>query len=250
MQIWPAIDILGGRCVRLQQGDYQRETVFGEDPLAMAGHWVEQGAECLHLVDLDGARDGHIVNREVIRDIVQAVPVPCELGGGVRDEETIAAWLELGLDRLVVGTRALQDADWFRRMVRQYPRRLVLGIDARDGRVATEGWLQTSNVSAVELARSMTDEPLAAIVYTDISRDGMLAGPNFDSMAAMREAVACPLVASGGVTELEDIVRLARLGMEGCIIGRALYEGQLSLPAALAAVRDRRLPAGGASRSD
>ena len=249
MQIWPAIDILEGRCVRLQQGDYQRETVFGEDPLAVARHWVEQGAECLHLVDLDGARDGQVVNRDVIRAIVQGVSVPCQLGGGIRDEATIATWLESGLDRLVVGTRALQDADWFRGMVRQYPRRLVLGIDARSGRVATDGWLNTSDVSAVELARSLSAEPLAAIVYTDISRDGMLSGPNLDAMAAMRAAVARPLIASGGVTEVEDVVRLARLGVDGCIIGRALYEGRLSLPAALDAVRDRRLPAGGASRS-
>lgn len=250
MQIWPAIDILGGRCVRLQQGDYQRETVFGEDPLAMARHWVEQGAECLHLVDLDGARQGAVVNRDVICAIVETVAVPCELGGGVRDEGTIAEWFSLGLNRLVVGTRALQDRDWFRRMTQQHPQRLVLGIDARDGRVATEGWLETSTVSAVELARSLAEEPLAAIVYTDIGRDGMLAGPNLDAMAAMREAVACPLIASGGVTELDDVVQLARLGVDGCIIGRALYEGRLSLPAALAAARERRLPAGGASRSD
>jgi phosphoribosylformimino-5-aminoimidazole carboxamide ribotide isomerase len=250
MQIWPAIDILEGRCVRLQQGDYQRETVFGDDPVAMARHWVEQGAECLHLVDLDGARDGRVINRQVIQAIVQAISVPCELGGGIRDDATIAAWLELGLDRLVVGTRALQDAEWFRDVVRRYPRRLVLGIDARSGRVATDGWLNTSDVSAVELARMFEAEPIAAIIYTDISKDGMLSGPNLDAMAAMRDAVRCPLIASGGVTELEDVVRLAILGVDGCIIGRALYEGRLELPAALAALRERRIAAGGPSRSD
>jgi phosphoribosylformimino-5-aminoimidazole carboxamide ribotide isomerase len=250
MQIWPAIDILGGRCVRLQQGDYHRETVFGDDPLAMARGWVEQGAECLHLVDLDGARDGQVTNRQAIERVVKAVSVPCELGGGIRDEATIRAWLELGLDRLVVGTRALRDADWFRRMVRAFPRRLALGIDARDGRAATDGWLNTSDVSATDLARSFQGEPIASIIYTDISKDGMLSGPNLSAMAAMKEAVDCPVVASGGITALADVVQLAEIGMDGCIIGRALYEGRLSLPAALAALRERRATAGGASGSE
>ena len=182
MQIWPAIDILKGRCVRLQQGDYQRETIFAEDPVAVAEQWVAQGAECLHLVDLDGARDGHVINRQVIQAIVQAVPVPCELGGGIRDEATIEAWLEIGLAQLVVGTRALQDSDWFRRMTHRFPRRLALGIDARQGRAATDGWLKTSEMAATDLARSFQTEPVASIIYTDIGKDGMLAGPNLDAM--------------------------------------------------------------------
>lgn len=152
MQIWPAIDLRGGKCVRLQQGDYARETVFGEDPAAMARQWVEQGAECLHLVDLDGARDGWPVNFDSVRAILKAVTVPCELGGGIRDEQTIARWFELGLSRLVVGTRALTEPDWFRRMCQRFPGRLALGIDARGGRVATGGWLETSQMAATDLA--------------------------------------------------------------------------------------------------
>jgi phosphoribosylformimino-5-aminoimidazole carboxamide ribotide isomerase len=239
VQIWPAIDLRGGKCVRLQQGDYQRETVFGEDPAAMARHWADQGAECLHLVDLDGARDGIPRNLPSIRAIREAVDVPCELGGGIRNEETIQELLEQGLDRLVVGTSALEQPDWFRRVCRRFPGRLVLGIDARDGRVATDGWLRTSDVSATELARQFAGEPLAAIVYTDIATDGMLSGPNVAAMAQMQAAVNLPVVASGGVTAVEDVRRLAAVPMDGCIIGRALYEGKLSLPEAIAAGRSR-----------
>src|SRR5262245_2797753 len=177
MRVWPAIDLRGGKCVRLRQGDYQRETVYGDDPAAMARQWVGQGARCLHLVDLDGARDGSTANFQAVRQIVSAVDVPCELGGGIRDEETIAGYLKLGLSRLVVGTRALKEPDWFRQMSRRFPGQLALGIDAKGGLVATDGWLATSTTSAIDLARQFAAEPLAAIVYTDISRDGMLQGP-------------------------------------------------------------------------
>jgi len=238
MQIWPAIDLRGGKCVRLEQGDYNRETVFGEDPVAMARHWVAQGAECLHLVDLDGARDGRPTNLPAVRAIVQAVKIPCELGGGVRDEETIGALLELGLARLVVGTKALVEPDWFRQMCRRFPHRLVLGIDSRNGRVATEGWLETSEMPATELAASYQDEPLAALIYTDIATDGMLAGPNLTAMGEMRSAVSLPVIASGGVTSASDVTALAALRLAGCIIGRALYDGKLQLADALAAARE------------
>jgi phosphoribosylformimino-5-aminoimidazole carboxamide ribotide isomerase len=203
----------------------------------MARHWVEQGAECLHLVDLDGARDGRPVNADSVRSIVAAVDVPCELGGGIRDEATITHWLELGLERLVIGTRALSQPDWFRRMCRRFPQRLVLGLDARGGRVATDGWLATSDVTATELAGRFADEPIAAIIYTDIATDGMLAGPNLAAMQALRAAVDLPLIASGGVTRTADIAALAAVPVDGCIIGRALYEGLLRLPDALAAAR-------------
>ncbi|MDZ4818386.1 MAG: 1-(5-phosphoribosyl)-5-[(5-phosphoribosylamino)methylideneamino] imidazole-4-carboxamide isomerase, partial [Planctomycetota bacterium] len=183
MQIWPAIDLRGGNCVRLQQGDYGRETVFGEDPAEMARHWVRQGGEYLHLVDLDGAKLGRPANLESIRAILAAVTIPCELGGGIRDEATIAELLDLGLSRLVIGTKALREPDWFRAVCRRFPNRLVLGIDARDGRVATDGWLQTSDVSAVDMARQFEGEPIAALIYTDIATDGMLAGPNLTEMA-------------------------------------------------------------------
>ena len=235
MEIWPAIDLRGGFCVRLQQGDYDRETVFGEDPAAMARHWVDQGARHLHLVDLDGARDGRPTNLVSVRAIVESVAIPCELGGGIRDEQTIREMLDVGLARLVIGTLAIREPDWFRRMCRMFPGRLVLGIDARDGLVATDGWKQTSRVEAVAVARQFDTEPLSAIVYTDIATDGMMAGPNVAAMSQMQSAVNRPVVASGGVSCVEDVVRLAAVPMAGCIIGRALYEGALTLPVALAA---------------
>jgi phosphoribosylformimino-5-aminoimidazole carboxamide ribotide isomerase len=237
VEIWPAIDLLGGKCVRLRQGDYRQETVFGDDPAAMARHWVQQGAQFLHLVDLDGAKEGRPVNVPSIRAIVAAVDVPCELGGGIRNDESIRELLGLGLQRLVMGTLALRQPDWFRQMCRKFPGRLVLGIDARGGRVATDGWLSTSDVAATDLARSFAGEPLAALVYTDIATDGMMSGPNVLEMAAMQAAVEWPVVASGGVTTAQDVARLAAVPMAGCIIGRALYEGTLTLPEAQQAAR-------------
>ncbi len=235
MEIWPAIDLRGGKCVRLKQGDYDRETVFGDDPAEMARHWVAQGAQRFHLVDLDGARDGRPINLASIRAIVDTSGVPCELGGGIRDQQTIEQLLGIGLIRLVVGTSALKEPDWFRRMCGRFPGKLVLGIDAREGRVATEGWLETSETSAVELARQFADEPIAAIIYTDIATDGMLSGPNVAAMAQMQAAVEIPVVASGGVKDKNDVAELAAAGMAGCIIGRALYEGTITMADALAA---------------
>jgi phosphoribosylformimino-5-aminoimidazole carboxamide ribotide isomerase len=238
MQIWPAIDLRGGKCVRLQQGDYGRETVFADDPAAMARQLVEGGAECLHLVDLDGAREGKPVNLDSVRVIVEAVEVPCELGGGIRDEAAIRSIIDnIGLSRLVIGTQALREPDWFRRMVREFPGKLVLGIDARDGLVATDGWLKTSKTSAIDLAKQFEAEPLAAIIYTDIARDGMLGGPNVPALRAIQEGVRLPVVASGGVSSAADVAALAAIPMAGCIIGRALYEGKITLADALAAAR-------------
>jgi phosphoribosylformimino-5-aminoimidazole carboxamide ribotide isomerase len=237
MQIWPAIDLRGGKCVRLRQGDYQRETVFGDDPAAMAQHWVGQGAEQLHLVDLDGARDGRPTNLASVRAILAAVSVPCELGGGVRDEATIEQLLKLGMARLVIGTKALREPDWFRRVCRRFPDRLALGIDARGGRVATDGWLDTSEVAAEDLARQFAGEPIAAVIYTDIAADGMLTGPNIAAMTQMQAAVEAPVIASGGIRDAEDVARLAAAGLDGCVIGRALYEKRLSLVDALAAAK-------------
>jgi len=235
MQIWPAIDLRGGKCVRLRQGDYAQETVFGDDPAAMARQWVAGGARCLHLVDLDGARDGQLTNLEAIRAIVEAVTVPCQLGGGVRDEETIRRLLALGLTRLIVGTKALREPDWFREMCRKFPQSLALGIDAKGGMVATDGWLKVSEMSATKLARHFDDEALSAIIYTDISRDGMMEGPNFAAVKEMREMVTVPVIASGGVTSATDVARLREIGVAGCIIGRSLYEGTLRLDDALRA---------------
>ena len=235
MQIWPAIDLRGGRCVRLRQGDFTQETVYGEDPVEMARHWVAEGAQYLHLVDLDGARDGRPANFEAISAIVEALDIPCELGGGIRSEQAIEELLALGLSRLVVGTKALREPKWFAETCHAYPNKLVLGLDARDGQVATDGWLETSDVTAIELAAQFADAPLAAIVYTDIARDGMLAGPNLSEMEAMKRASPIPVVASGGVTTADDVARLAAIGMDGCIIGKAFYEGRLTLAEALAA---------------
>lgn len=233
MELWPAIDILGGKCVRLMQGDYQRETVYGSSPAAMARHWVDLGAKNLHVVDLDGAKDKTPVNFESVREIVRNVDIPVEIGGGTRDEKTIADYLEMGVARVVIGTLALKEPDWFREMSRKFPGKLVLGIDAKNGMVATEGWLETSKTPAVELAGQYTELPLAALVYTDIAKDGMLEGPNFAEMAAMQSAVSFPVVASGGVSSLDDIRRLKELGLPACIIGKALYEGAMKLEDAL-----------------
>jgi phosphoribosylformimino-5-aminoimidazole carboxamide ribotide isomerase len=240
MQIWPAIDLRGGKCVRLRQGDYQRETIYGDDPAEMARRWVDQGATCLHLVDLDGARDGTSANLDAVKQIVSAVRVPCELGGGIRDEATIERLLGIGLSRLVVGTRALKEPGWFRGVVRRFPGQLALGIDAKGGFVATDGWLETSKTRAVELAGQFAGEPLAAIIYTDIARDGMLQGPNFEAMAEMNDAVEQEVIASGGVTSADDVRRLAALGLAGCIVGRALYEETLTLGDAIAAAEEAR----------
>jgi phosphoribosylformimino-5-aminoimidazole carboxamide ribotide isomerase len=233
--IYPAIDLRGGQCVRLRQGDYAQETVFGADPAATAARWVGQGARFLHLVDLDGARAGHPVNGDSVRSIVAAAGVPCQLGGGLRTQGDVAEALSWGVNRVIVGTRALQDPVGFEALCRRFPDQVVLGIDARDGTVATHGWLETSGVTALDLARRCAGWPLAAIVYTDIAKDGMLEGPNVAALAEMARAVAVPVIASGGVTTLEDVRRLAHLGLAGCIIGRALYEGRLDLTAAIAA---------------
>ncbi|MEW4562336.1 1-(5-phosphoribosyl)-5-[(5-phosphoribosylamino)methylideneamino]imidazole-4-carboxamide isomerase [Bremerella sp. JC770] len=229
MQIWPAIDLLGGKCVRLQQGDYNRETVYGDDPAEMAKRWVAEGADCLHLVDLDGAKDGSLKNRDAIAAIVAAVDIPCEVGGGIRDEKTIQELLDLGLARLVIGTKALREPDWFAAMCEKFPEKLVVGIDAKEGMVATDGWLEVSTTSAIDLAKTFEHLPMAAIIYTDIATDGMLAGPNVEAMQAMKQAVNIPVVASGGVTSVDDVKNLTAAGLDGAIVGRALYEGRLSV---------------------
>lgn len=235
MQIWPAIDLLGGKCVRLQQGDYNRETIFADDPTLMATQWKEAGTKYLHLVDLDGAKDGSQVNGDAIGRIVQQSGLECQVGGGVRSQETIARLLELGLARVIVGTRALKDPEWFAAMADKYPQQLVLGIDARDGMVATDGWLETSTTSAATLAKHIEGltSNVAAIVYTDIARDGMLAGPNFEQLADMQQATAIPVVCSGGVTTMDDIERLLKMQTHAAIVGRAIYDGHLDLASVL-----------------
>ncbi len=244
MQIFPAIDLRGGQCVRLRQGDYAQETVFGADPAAVARRWVDQGASFLHLVDLDGARQGQPVNGPSVRAIV-AAGVPCQLGGGLRAEAHLAEALGWGVTRVILGTRALEDPDWCAVVCRHFPGQVVLGIDARNGRVAAEGWLRDSEMLAVDLARQAAGWGVAGIVYTDIHRDGMLAGPNLEATAELARAVpGVPVIASGGVGSLDDIARLARAGLAGCIVGRALYEGRIDMPAAIETARRSRKDAG------
>jgi len=245
MQIWPAIDLRDGKCVRLEQGDYARETVFGDDPVKIAKRWVDQGARRLHLVDLDAAKAGKVANFKAVQSVVESVGVPCQFGGGVRGHEAIEQLLAIGLSRLVVGTRALKDPDWFRSVCDKYPSRLVLGLDARDGLLATDGWMETSQTAATDLAAQLDDVPVAAIVYTDIARDGMLAGPNFPSLAAMCQSTRHAVIASGGVTTLDDVRQLAEMPVGGCIIGRSLYEGKLQLAEAIAVARDDQSAAEG-----
>jgi len=232
MLIYPAIDLRGGCCVRLKQGDYAQETKFDDDPVAVARRWEQQGASGLHLVDLDGAKAGHPVNGDTIRRITAAVSIPCQVGGGLRDDSHVLEALRWGVRRIVLGTRALKDPAWLRAVCERHGGRVVLGLDARDGRLATHGWLETSEQTAVEVAHRVSAWPLAAIVYTDIRRDGMLEGPNFDALAEMQKSVAVPVFASGGVTTVEDVRRLAELKLDGCIIGRALYEGRIDLAGA------------------
>ena len=238
MLILPAIDIRNGKCVRLQQGDYNQETIYGDSPVEMALHWQQQGAEFLHIVDLDGAKDGAATNFDLVCNIAKSVNIPIEIGGGIRNQETIQRYLDAGVNRLVIGTLALKEADWFRDMCQKFPQRLVLGIDGRNGLVATEGWLETSQTLATDLAKKYIDLPLAALVYTDIAKDGMLVGPNIDEMEAMRQAVPFSLVVSGGVASLDDVRRLASRNFHACIIGKALYENKFQLPEALAVARN------------
>ncbi|MEC8389891.1 MAG: 1-(5-phosphoribosyl)-5-[(5-phosphoribosylamino)methylideneamino]imidazole-4-carboxamide isomerase [Planctomycetota bacterium] len=236
MKIWPAVDIRGGQCVRLIQGDYDQETVYGANPADMAIRWASDGAGQIHLVDLDGARDGSTANRQAVAEIVNSVEVPCQLGGGIRDRVTVAEYLGLGVERLVIGTKAQKDPDWLSAICKEFPERIVIGLDARSGMVATDGWLQTSDTPASELAKRYSKLPIAGIVYTDITRDGMLKGPNLEALKDIIDAVDVPVIASGGVTTSEDVTEIAKLGAAGCIIGRSLYEGKMTLADAMDAV--------------
>jgi phosphoribosylformimino-5-aminoimidazole carboxamide ribotide isomerase len=245
MEILPAIDLRGGKCVRLRQGDYNQETVFGDDPVAVARRWAAQGATRLHLVDLDGARAGKPVNHEVVRQIVATVGVPCQLGGGIRDEASIRLVLDsAGVDRVIVGTQALKQPAWFRAMAEKFPRRMALGIDARDSMVATEGWLDVSKTPAIDLARQYLDLELAAVIYTNIANDGMMQGIDEATLADLLRLadLGFPVIASGGVTTVDDVRRLAAAATQqpnlvGAIIGRALYEGTITVADAIAAAR-------------
>lgn len=241
MEILPAIDLRNGKCVRLRQGDYSRETVFSEDPVATAQRWERAGGHRLHIVDLDGAKAGEPVNVDVIRRIRQAVSIPCQVGGGIRNEESVASMLrDLQVDRVIIGTQALKEPEWFKTIVRRYPHRVCLGLDARDSMVATEGWLDVSQTPAIELARQYLGLPLGAVIYTNIANDGMMQGIDPATLQDMADlaAMGLPVIASGGVTTIGDIERLYALSktqpnLIGVITGRAIYEGTLDIPAAV-----------------
>lgn len=243
MDVIPAIDLLAGRCVRLHQGDYSQVTTFSEDPLTQALDWQRQGASRLHLVDLDGARQGMPVNDEAVRSITAALTIPVQLGGGVRTSERAEQLLELGLDRVILGTVAVEQPEVVWRLAERNPGRIVVGIDARGGQVATRGWLTNSTLQATEVARRFEGSAVAALITTDIATDGTLAGPNLDFLRAMAEVSSLPLIASGGVgslTDLLSLLALAPLGVEGVVIGRALYDGTVDLAEALQAIGPER----------
>ncbi len=237
MLVIPAIDIKDGKCVRLYQGDYRRMTVYSNHPAAMAVRWQEEGARYLHLVDLDGAAKGRPVNLDVVRQVVREVTVPVELGGGIRTLQAIEDVLALGVSRVVLGTAAVEDRDLIARAAFRWGEQIVVGIDARDGLVATHGWQQTSERSALDLAREMVEVGVRRFIYTDIRQDGTLTEPGYDSTLELVVGVPVPVIASGGVSRVEHLLKLQTIGVEGAIVGRALYAGTLDLREALAALR-------------
>jgi len=237
--LFPAIDLKEGKCVRLQQGDMARATVFNHDPAQQAAQFESQGFRYLHIVDLDGAFAGKPVNAHAVERILEAVGMPVQLGGGIRDLAGVTAWLEKGITRVILGTAAVRDPAFVKEAARRFPGRVAVGIDARDGRVAVEGWAETSDLEATELARRFEDAGVAAIIYTDIARDGLLKGLNLDATIALADAVSIPVIASGGLASLDDVKALLEpraAKLEGAITGRALYDGRLDPRAALALV--------------
>jgi len=242
MEVLPAIDLLGGKCVRLVQGRYDRVIRYEDDPVKVARQFAEAGARRMHVIDLDGARAGRIANLAVVKRIIEATGAGVQFGGGVRDAAAIEAALAAGASCIIVGTRALEDWEWFSRVAHEpaYGQHLALGLDARLGKLAVHGWQQETERNAVELAEAVADWPLAAIVYTDIARDGMLLGPNVEAIRTLASVSTVPIVASGGVTDLQDVARLAEFGLSGVVIGRALYEGTLRLGDAIRLAAESR----------
>jgi len=237
MILYPAIDLKDGQCVRLYKGAMDQATVFNDDPAAQAAAFAAQGAEWLHLVDLNGAFAGKPVNAGAVDSILKSVALPCQLGGGIRDMATIETWLAKGLRRVILGTVAVENPTLVREAARAFPGQVAVGIDARQGRVATKGWAEETDVMVTDLARAFEDAGVAAIVYTDIDRDGAMQGPNVGATAALARATTIPVIASGGVSSLQDVIRLRETGViAGAISGRALYDGALDLGEALKAL--------------
>ena len=244
MILFPAIDLKNGQCVRLEQGDMARATVFNLDPAAQARSFAAQGFEYLHVVDLDGAFAGKPMNAQAVEAMLKAVTMPVQLGGGIRDLKTIEAWLAKGIARVIIGTAAVRDPELVKGAAKQFPGRVAVGLDARDGKVAVEGWAETSQVTALEIARRFEDAGVAAIVFTDIARDGLLKGLNLDATIELAERISIPVIASGGFASIDDVRALLapRAGkLAGAIAGRALYDGRLDPQAALALIRNARV---------
>ena len=244
MEVIPAIDLLEGRCVRLYQGDYEQSQVFNDNPVEVAKQWVEQGATRLHVVDLDGAKTGKLVNQAAIEAIALAVSVPIQVGGGLRDRLSVQQVLNLGVQRAILGTIAVEQPQLVQQLCQEFSGQIIIGIDARNGLVATHGWLETSEVFATQLAVQMQELGAAAIIYTDIHRDGTLSGPNLDALRSLAATVSIPVIASGGVSSIIDLLSLLVLepqGVTGVIVGRALYTGDISLKEALRAIGPGRI---------
>ncbi len=240
MILYPAIDLKDGHCVRLLKGDMDKATVFGDDPAAQARQFAEAGCEWLHLVDLNGAFAGHPVNAEAVESILAAVDVPVQLGGGIRTIETIEMWLSKGVSRVILGTVAVENPELVREAAALFPGKVAVGLDARNGRVATRGWAEETNMTVTALADQLADAGIAAIIYTDIDRDGAMQGPNVAATAALARATTIPVIASGGVSSLDDLIALRNaVGISGAISGRALYDGALDISEALDALKTR-----------
>ena len=237
MYILPAIDLRSGKCVRLMQGDYHRQITYKDDPVGQAQDFIDAGAEWLHIVDLDGAKLGQVVNIDAISAIAALGKLRIEVGGGIRNEESISTLLDNGIERVIIGTRAVSDFEWFTQMAEKYQSRIVLGLDARGSKVSTQGWTKDHPEPMLDFAHKAQKLPLAAIIYTDIDRDGMLSGPNLERTRALVEAVELPVVAAGGINSVEDVEKLIATGVAGAIIGRALYEGTIDLVQAIAATK-------------
>ena len=238
MIVIPAIDLKDGKCVRLLQGKKEEVTVYSDDPAAMARHWVSQGAELLHVVDLDGAFTGEQKNFDKIKAIRDAIDIPIEVGGGLRTIEKIEELVDLGINRAIIGTSAAEDHEMVKNACERFPGRVIIGIDAKDGKVAVKGWVEVTEWDAVDFAKAMQSLGAAGVIYTDISRDGMLTGPNIDAMAKMVKAVKIPVIASGGVSKIEDIKNLMKIeNLWGIITGKALYSGAMDLKEAIKVVR-------------
>ena len=237
MEVIPAVDLLGGRCVRLYQGDYERETVYSEDPPEMARRWASQGATRLHVVDLDGARDGTMANQAIVQNIVSSVSVPIQLGGGIRTIELARNAIRLGAARVIIGSAALENPEILQDMCDELgPHSIVVGVDARDGYVTIHGWTQSSRVQASDLVRRMADIGVRRFMYTDVARDGTLTGPNFGAIDALVSQTHVQLIAAGGISSVQHLVQLNEIGVEGAVVGKALYAGTVDLGEALKAV--------------